>query len=89
MGRVGLFTPVILNHTRLISLLIGKSTSLVAFPLVTMVTVGVCVSLLSSNFLAQCSLVIFLEVGMIPVVCKAWHITSPNTKVFGNKICHC
>lgn len=41
--ELGLFTLVILNHTRLISLLIGKGTALVAFPVVTMVTVAYCV----------------------------------------------
>lgn len=66
----GLFTPVILNHRRFISLLIGESTPLMAFPVVTMVTAGICVSLLSSGFLAHCSLVTFLQVMMTPWAAK-------------------
>lgn len=80
--KPGLFTSVILKHARLISLLIGKSMSLLAFPVVTMETAGLCLLLLSSSFFAHCSLAIFLEVMMTPVGCKAWHITSPNAHVW-------
>lgn len=50
---------------------------------------GHTVSLLSSSFLAQCSLVTFLEVMLTPVGCKVWPITSLDGKVFGKKIHHC
>lgn len=77
---------MILNHPRLISLLIGESTALMAFLVVTMETVGIHVSLLSSSFLDQCSLVIVLEVIMTPAGGQTWHITSLDSKVIGRTL---
>lgn len=60
-----------------------------AFLVVTMVTVGIYVPLLSSSLLAQCSLVIVLEVIMTPAGGKTWHITSLDGKVIGEKTHPC
>lgn len=80
---------MILNHPRLILLLIVESTALMAFLVVTMVTMGIYVPLLSSSFLAQCSLVILLEVIITPVGGKTWLITSLDDSVIGRKTHSC